>query len=147
MAKLKNFLADYFLGTEIMRDERNRRSIYKEFITNPKELKGLLNCSRRAEKVGIAFGKYLPSVLDIGSLVISVVTKNPAYLVAIPISEAGRFVMHKIMKDDEIEELCCKVLKSMNSAETAVDDLVEKIQQDEDGDIDTSGYDGWLNPK
>ena len=130
-SKLKTFLGEYFLGTKIKIYERNKRNVYREFVTDPQDLKTLLDSSKTWEKVNIYLGKAFFSVFDIGLLVTSAITKNPDYLVGIPISEAARmFVNHLYKNSQEDSELCIKVLKHSCSALDAVENLVEKIKEE-----------------
>ncbi len=79
MRKLLKYLGEYFLGTETRKFYREERSWYREFITDPKDLRKSLRSSRMEEGVDLIAGKIVPNIADIFTLTYSTVTNNPPY--------------------------------------------------------------------
>jgi len=76
MSKLVKYISEYFLGTETRKFYKNERKFYREVITDEKELAKFLRDSEFCENSDIAFGKFLPNLIDIGTIAYSLITKS-----------------------------------------------------------------------
>lgn len=79
MAKMLEYLGEYFLGTETRKLYREERKWYWEFATDSKDLQKLLRLSKIEEKADLVVGKLIPNIIDIGAIICSLITKSPPY--------------------------------------------------------------------
>ena len=123
MKKLSQHIGEYFLGTETKKFYRNYRSFLREYVTDDKMLKGLINSSKVEETLDLIVGKGIPNLIDLIGVGYSLYTKTPQY---------------SIFAAGEILRLMCTSISGMERKKIIMDilrlhsDISDKLKEVKD---------------
>lgn len=85
-------LGEYFLGLETHRLYKNQRVLMQEYASDKEILNVYSHASVYDEIVDIA-GKHVANVIDLASIAVALIERNPTYLSGIGVGEFVRWIM------------------------------------------------------
>jgi len=123
MGKLAESLGDYFFGTKTKLRYQRQRNFYREFHTKREDaykhlpakerneaykthisLDDRLKESRGNERFFLAFSKWIPNAIDIASVGIAAITREPLWLSYIAFGEAMRITGGTVLRRDALDD-------------------------------------------
>jgi hypothetical protein len=146
MSKLTRALSEYFLGTETRKMNRYDSNYWKEFSSDMKNSKKLVRLTRISNFNDLFFGKAIPNLIDLASIVSSIYTKNPTYFYGAAVGEGIRILqLPGINKWKKVKKNLRNINSNIYQASESIKESTETIERLINA-LDQEGED-WKNPK
>ncbi len=129
--KVENFFVNYFLGKNILDEYEDKKALWMDFLGSGKDLEKKFKKLDRQKVKHIVFGKVFPDLIFSASIVYAIITKKPAYLMGIGVSEYLRSENNLRFQTELLEESItyhCELSKQhVKNIEQSVKSITSKL--------------------